>query len=182
MKEYFDILFALFALLVWAAWVIGFARIGRFLARMVAVCKHFGAAAAVTLLVVGFAVALAFYTRPARGQAYVTNSTLVPGPYQYNSSFVPPYNASQVISNQAASGMSQGVIQPGQGQSTLLGVATLVSNNFSGIYYSGIPTVLASSSLAGTNGAISVASVTQSNFTLNVSTTNQTVYWMSIGH
>lgn len=117
----------------------------------------------------------------AKAQPYYTNSTTVPGPYQYNTSYVPPYNASTVLSNQVASGISQGTILPGGGG--LLNSAILVSNSFSGIYYSAAPTVVASSSLPGTNGVVSVQAVTSKYFVLNVSTTNaNTIYWYSVGH
>jgi hypothetical protein len=116
----------------------------------------------------------------ASAQSYVTNANTVPGPYQYNANYVAPYNASTVISNQVASGICQGTILPGQGG--LLGSALLVSNNFY-CTYSTPPTVTASSSLAATNGCISVAAVSKTAFILEVTTTNgNTVYWTSTGH
>jgi len=100
---------------------------------------------------------------------------------QYNTYFPTPLNPAATLQAQASAGIYTGTIAAGAGG----GFATLESNNFvssGAIVYTVTPSVSAMSSLAGTNAAIGISSVTTSNVVFTVSSTNQTLYWTATGH
>lgn len=168
--KYLEFLILMLAMLTMALWLMRARKSGKKCSFALP-----GLAAALAVLVL---LALMGPTHRAYGQAYYTNSNYTAGPYQYNSSYVPAYNASAVITNQIANGIDTATILPGAGG---VGIGTVVSNNFY-VYYSQPPSVSVSDTLTGTNATTWIVSVTRSNVVVGCSSTNATFYLTAIGH
>jgi hypothetical protein len=115
----------------------------------------------------------------AKCQPYFTNTSPQAGAYQYNQNYVQPLQPSVTLSKQYQAGVLAGAFAPAPW--------FLLTNTFPTNIYTTAPIVTANGSgptsqtVCSTN-VVTVVSVTPTNFVLQCSVSNQTVYWEAIGH
>ncbi len=112
-------------------------------------------------------------------QPYFTNSAPQSGAYQYNQNFVQPLQPSRTLGQQYQAGILTGTFTPAPW--------FLLTNSFSTNIYTTAPVVTANGSSSASQtvcstNVVTIVSTSTTNFVLQTSVTNQTVYWMSIGH
>ena len=115
----------------------------------------------------------------ANCQPYFTNSSPQAGAYQYNQNYAQPLQPSKTLSQQYQAGILAGAFAPSQWY--------LLTNTFPTNIFTTAPIVTAngsgptSQSVCSTN-VVTVVSSSPTNFILQCSVNNQTVYWEAIGH
>jgi hypothetical protein len=115
----------------------------------------------------------------ASAQPYFTNTSPQAGAYQYNQNYAQPLQPSKTLSQQYQAGILAGAFAPSQWY--------LLTNTFPTNIFTTAPIVTAngsgptSQSVCSTN-VVTVVSSSPTNFILQCSVNNQTVYWEAIGH
>ena len=114
-----------------------------------------------------------------QAQPYFTNSAPQSGAYQYNQNYTQPLKPSQTLAQQYQAGILAGTIAAAP--------TFLLTNSFSTNIYTTTPVVTANGSSSASQtvcstNVVTIVSTSTTNFVLQTSVTNQTVYWISIGH
>lgn len=115
----------------------------------------------------------------AKCQPYFTNSSPQTGAYQYNQSYAQPLQPSKTLAQQYQAGILAGSFTPSPW--------FFLTNTFPTNIYTTAPIINANGSGSASQAAcatniVTVLSVTPTNFVLQCSVSNQTVYWQAIGH
>jgi len=121
----------------------------------------------------------AFMPREVKAQPYFTNSAPQAGAYQYNQNFTQLLQPSRTLAQQYQAGILAGTIAAAP--------TFLLTNSFSTNIYTTAPIVTANGSSSASQtvcstNVVTIVSTSTTNFVLQTSVTNQTVYWMSVGH
>jgi hypothetical protein len=112
-------------------------------------------------------------------QPYFTNSAPQSGAYQYNQNYAQPLQPGKTLAQQYQAGILAGSFAPAPW--------FFLTNSFPTNVYTTAPVITAigsgsaSQTVCSTN-EVTVVSSSTTNFILQCSVTNQTVYWESIGH
>jgi hypothetical protein len=117
--------------------------------------------------------------RDASAQPYFTNSSPQSGAYQYNQNYTQPLQPSLTLSKQYQAGILAGTIAPTPW--------FLLTNSFSTNIYTMAPVITANGSSSASQtvcstNVVTIVSASPTNFVLQTSVSNQTVYWEAVGH
>jgi hypothetical protein len=131
-------------------------------------------------LIVGMAVgAFIIGSKITRAQPYFTNNSPQSGAYQYNQNYVQPLQPSKTLAQQYQAGILAGSFAPAPW--------FFLTNSFPTNIYTTAPVITAigsgsASQMVCSTNEVTVVSSSATNFILQCSVTNQTVYWESVGH
>ena len=112
-------------------------------------------------------------------QPYFTNNSPQSGAYQYNQNYSQPLQPGKTLAQQYQAGILAGSFAPAPW--------FFLTNSFPTNIYTTAPVITAiasgsASQMVCSTNEVTVVSSSATNFILQCSVTNQTVYWESIGH